>query len=323
MNLDLRSVVRSFRQLRDRRRLKGRAPTTTAPFRIIDIELTNRCPLRCVMCPRTNNMTRAQGLMEFGLFQKVVDEYVRVNPKTAATEEIYLHHFGESLVHPEFEKYMKYAVSKGLYACLSVNPILLTPDVAERLLESRPAKLYVVLDGHDDASFESIRGLKNAYEKSKENLLRFLKMKTERGIKTKIMLSMIDFELNKESIARLREYWTAVPGVDEFLAKPFITWNGDAADVNKFGPPKRSNAELAKESGYASCNKPWTEISVTWDGDVIACCFDYDKKVPLGSVKDQTLTEIWNGPKMQALRREFIENKVTNPLCRDCAYLYS
>jgi radical SAM protein with 4Fe4S-binding SPASM domain len=228
------------------------------------------------------------------------------------------------LVHPEFEKYMKYAVSKGLYACLSINPILLTPDVAERLLEARPAKLYVALDGQDDASFEKIRGLKNAYEKSKENLLRFLKMKTERGIKTKIMLSMIDFELNAASIAKLKDYWISVPGVDEFLCKPFITWSGDAADVNKFAAPKaKGNAELAKSVGFVTCNKPWYELSVTWDGDVIACCFDYDKKVPLGSVKEQTLAQIWNGPQMQALRREFIENKVSNPLCRDCTYLHS
>jgi hypothetical protein len=42
----------------------------------------------------------------------------------------------------------------------------------------------------------------------------------------------------------------------------------------------------------------------------------------LGNMANQSLTEIWNGEKLQSLRSEFIENKVTNPLCRHCEKLY-
>ncbi len=51
-------------------------------------------------------------------------------------------------------------------------------------------------------------------------------------LKTRVQLSMIDFSLNKESIAALKNHWESVAGIDEFLCKPFITWNGDGSDVN-------------------------------------------------------------------------------------------
>lgn len=315
-------LARGVNGLRKWRRSR-RSSYNVRPFVIVNIELTNKCPLRCVMCPRTNNMTRPLGLMEFDVFRKVIDEYVEANPHGARFNSTWLHHFGESLVHPEFGRFMRYAVSKGVKAGMSVNPIMLTKPVARELLEARPAQLCISLDGHDDKSFMDIRGLKDAYDKSKENLLEFLKLKIEMGSKTHVVLQMIDFSLNRASIAALEAYWKNVPGIDESLCKNFTTWNGDAGDVNRFTEaPRPANAVLAARFGYAGCTRPWETLSVAWDGEVLSCCFDYDKKYPLGSVKEMTLAEIWNGPRMRALREEFLSNRVTNPLCRDCEYLY-
>src|SRR5262245_44740144 len=62
-------------------------------FAIDNIELTNRCPMRCIMCPRTEHMTRAQGYMSFDVFKRVIDEFVTVNPEAARTRGAFLHHF--------------------------------------------------------------------------------------------------------------------------------------------------------------------------------------------------------------------------------------
>ncbi len=303
---------------------KERSEASRDLFRIIDIELTNKCPMSCVMCPRTNNMMREQGLMDFKLFKKIVDEYVAVNPAVATGCDIFLHHFGESLAHPEFGRFVRYASSLGMRPCLSINPIMLKPDVMSELIDCAPTEILVALDGHDDESFEKIRGVKNAYEKSKANLMEYLRLKKEKGSKTRVLLSMIDFSLNKDSIAQLRRHWEAVPGIDQFLCKPFITWNGDAQDVNLLaGGLEDRNAEFRAQGRAVTCRKPWEEMSVTWDGELIACCFDYDKKYPLGSARERSLLEIWNGERMRALRSEFIRGQVDNPLCRNCAYLYA
>ena len=185
---------------------------------------------------------------------------------------------------------------------MSINPLMLTPAVSRDLLGSGIAFLNVSLDGHDDESFEKIRGVKDAFEKSKTNLPAFLKVKVETGNKVHIALSMIDFAMNRESIAQLRAYWESQPGIDEFAAKEFRIWNGDSPDVNRLAETQVDNAELSKTHRVA-CNVPWEKLSVAWDGDVVPCCYDYDKKYVLGSVKNKKIEAMWNGPEMQKLRR--------------------
>ena len=295
--------------------------TTDAPWRLFNVELTNRCPFTCIMCSRTNNMKRDQGLMTFETFQAVVDEYAVAQPEKARTELTWLHHFGESLTHPEFGRFIRYAVSKGVKAAMSVNPLMMTPAVAQDLLDSGVHTLSISLDGHDDESFKAIRGVPNAYQKSKDNLLAFLEKKVATGNPVVVNLSMIDFAKNRGSIERVRAFWEQVPGINVFAAKEFKVWNGDAADVNVLADEQVDNAERRKRNGRVACTIPWQQMSVTWDGDLVPCCYDYDKKYSYGKVKDG-IAKAWNGERMRALRREFNANEVTNPLCATCPDLY-
>lgn len=275
--------------------------------------------MRCVMCPRTNNMNRKQGLMQFELFSRLIDELVQTNKDYINLQPLWLHHFGESLTHPEFDRFIQYAVKKEVITCLSVNPMMLTQAVSLALLQSKPHILYISLDGHDDASFQKIRGVKNAYQKSLDNLHSFLKLKQDSGSDCRIVLSMIDFNLNRQSIEQTKTRWESVPGVDEFLMKSFSTWDGDAADINCLEGNNKKKSPI--QSGKIECNFPWERMTVLWDGEVVPCCNDYNNKLSLGNFKNQTLSEIWNGPEMRRLRKEFISGCVTNPLCQHCERL--
>ncbi|MBT3224981.1 MAG: radical SAM protein [Deltaproteobacteria bacterium] len=296
-----------------------RVPVVDGPFGIFNIELTNRCPMRCVMCPRTKNMKRRQGFMKFELFSRLIDELVQTNEDYINHQPVWLHHFGESLLHPEFGRFIQYAVKKEVVTCLSLNPMMLTHTVSLALLKSKPQILYISLDGHDDTSFQKIRGVKNAYAQSLENLQNFLTLKQSSGSDCRIVLSMIDFNLNRQSIAQTRSHWESAPGVDEFLMKSFSTWDGDAADINCLEDD--SQKESTVKSGRVECNFPWERMTVLWDGEVVPCCNDYDKKLSLGNFNHQTLSEIWNGHEMTKLREEFISGRVTNPLCHHCEKL--
>ena len=316
-------LPRELQSLRALKKLPRYAEDRTVqvdtPPAIFSFELTNQCPFKCIMCARTNNMTRAEGHMSFDTFKKAVDEFVALNPEYARNQEVWLHGFGESLVHPQFAKFMRYAIDQGVNAGLSINPLMLTKKVASDLLDAAPGHLYVALDGHDDESFEKIRGVPNAYHKSKRRLLKFLQEKERRGVKTKITLSMIDFPNNRQSIDEVESFWSAQQGIDHFVAKPFVSWDGKAEDVNLLVHPDRKPRPTQNK---VLCDFPWEKMTVSWDGDVVPCCFDYNKRYALGNINNQSLLDIWNGEKMHALRREMMSNKVTNPLCAGCEYLY-
>jgi len=66
------------------------------------------------MCARTNNMTRSEGDMSMELFTNIIDQLVENSPKEYLNRILRLHHFGESLVHPQVIDMISYASHKGL-----------------------------------------------------------------------------------------------------------------------------------------------------------------------------------------------------------------
>lgn len=290
-------------------------------YKIYAFELTNKCPMRCIMCPRTHDMTRPQGLMAFELYQKCLDEYVRDNPAAVGGATVWLHGFGESMMHPEFDQFVGYAKSIGVPTGFSVNPIMLSDDVAERLLRSGPQIIWMALDGHDNASFQKIRGVKNAYDRSKANLIKFMQRRRELRSDTVVTFNMINFEENRESIEKMRDFWKD-QGIDDFQVRVFCTFDGSVQALRQLDPNAESKLNRKPLESGARCKRPWTDMVVCWDGVVTPCCFDHDTKYPLGDASRQSLREIWNGEPMRALRREFMSGVVENKLCANCDHLW-
>lgn len=285
-------------------------------FFVHNIELTNHCLMKCVMCPRTYAMDRPQGFMRLDGFRKVIDELAQIPAYQRGERQIWLHHFGESLMHPFFGKFIRYCTDSRVKAKLSLNPFVLTRERSEKLIAAEPELLYLSLDGHDDDSFAKIRGLPNAFNISKTNILDFLKLKYQYGSKIKVAISVIDLQLNEESIKRTRDFWMNQIGVDDFLIKPFVTWNGDIDEINNMQP-----GTIHKATKHIKCRVPWQSMTVTWDGDVVPCCFDYNKKYVLGNIYNNTLCEIWNDKPINMLRNEFLSENITNALCANCSEL--
>ncbi len=295
--------------------------TAAHPFGIFNIELTNHCPMKCVMCPRTHYMTREQGFMDIVIFKKIIDELAEKNSSFYHNRVVWLHHFGESLLHPQFETCINYAADKGIYTGLSINPMMLNEKTASSLISSGLHILYISLDGHNDESFYKIRGINNMYELSRLKTINFLRLKKESISDLKIIFSMIDFPLNDESVAVVKEDWESYKEIDGFLLKNYTTWDGDIPEIHSIAPEALKSK--VNDSATVSCSLPWSNMTVAWDGDVVPCCFDYNKKLVLGNVRSDTLSNIWNDVPMQNLRYEFITNKVTNALCKNCDNLYS
>jgi len=227
------SFADAVRYVRAAEASQHRPEITTAPFAVFNIELTNQCPMKCVMCARTEGMTRRQGLMDLALYTAVIDQLAAENPQFYRNNQLWLHHFGESLLHPQFDTFIQLAAERDLQPALSLNPLLLTEDVTERLLQARPHLLYISLDGHDNESFFRIRGVRNAYDKSHQLLLAFLRRKVQLNSSVKVVLSMINFAENTESIEKMQQYWQQIPGIDQFMAKGFVSWNGDIKSINQ------------------------------------------------------------------------------------------
>lgn len=57
-------------------------------------------------------------------------------------------------------------------------------------------------------------------------------------------------------------------------------------------------------------------MTIRWNGDVVACCYDLTSKEVLGNVNQADLENIWNNPKYLSLRHS-IDTMQFIPLCNN------
>jgi hypothetical protein len=60
-------------------------------------------------------------------------------------------------------------------------------------------------------------------------------------------------------------------------------------------------------------------MTVLSDGTVVCASIDAGKLVPLGNVNRSTVSEIWNGPAYESLRRDLVEDFTRRSLCTMCS----
>ena len=73
---------------------------------IVQIESTNICNAKCVFCPR-DEMHRRQGVMDFDLYRKVVDECAALG-----ITHVRVHNYGEPFLDKQLVEKVRYAKSK-------------------------------------------------------------------------------------------------------------------------------------------------------------------------------------------------------------------
>ena len=112
-------------------------------------------------------------------------------------------------------------------------------------------------------------------------------------------------------LSSFKKQWQK-PGVDKVSTKSINTFGGSIKEVNG-----KKNEDI-KWDYQGVCWEPWHGLHILWDGKVVPCCWDYDGKYILGDLNKQTLEEIWNGKKMQELRKQCATNNFTIPICVKC-----
>jgi radical SAM protein with 4Fe4S-binding SPASM domain len=283
--------------------ITGRLAPGTVTVPVVDqIELTNRCPYTCVMCPRTTSMKRDLGVMDLDLFENVIRQIARTQDYTA------LHHFGESLLHPRIDDAVRVARAHGVRTGLSCNPPSLTPALSARLLDAGIANLVLSLDSLDPDTYREIRGRAARLDKANKHLRELVARRDEGGHDTWITLQMIAMDANRTEIDGFLSYCAEV-GVDRGVVVRLGRWDFDDDYVDQLGGHD-------SPGHTAPCGLPQTSVVVLWDGRVTPCCHDYDGAVVLGSLEKETLAEIWEGQPA----RHFRERNEDYDLCRNCAF---
>jgi MoaA/NifB/PqqE/SkfB family radical SAM enzyme len=69
---------------------------------------------------------------------------------------------------------------------------------------------------------------------------------------------------------------------------------------------------------HSLCYAPFTNLYFDRHGDVLVCCWSW--RVPVGNVLKNTMDEIWNGPKIRALRESLANYEFPDKACDFCTF---
>ena len=298
------------------------------------IETTNNCNLRCVMCPRTLHMTREIiNSMRMDLFTRIVDEleeyeqeksarglgkadYMKNGPSNLQWEgsehdifDLRLHHFGAPLLDPHIVERVQYVNEKASFGTqLSETVINLKIEKVRGLFQANLSRLIIAIDATNADAFLQIRGRKMDFDREIERVQRIVDLKRQEGASTRVDIQVIELsDVDAEEFSRI---WGKHEGV-RILKKSFFPYPDVDPNMGKQG-----------ESDFSgSCDFPYTSITVMADGRVVPCCADYNGETVLGDLNVQSLHQIWHGDAFKAFREKFVKASFEpNDLCARCGH---
>jgi len=238
---------------------------------IEQIELTNACPYNCLMCPRPRNMTRPIGFMDLNLFQDICEQIAPYQ------KFLSLHHFGESLLHPQLPEAVSIAASFGLYTGLSCNAASMTNEFTSELQEAGLSSITFCLDSLHNQRYQYIRGTQRTVEENVAMIERFVHISELLKKPTLISLQMIQMRKNQDEGFSLLELAQSL-NVDCARVIRFGQW--DFSDEDAYQIADVSDRALYKPS----CPVRWESVCILWNGTVVPCCRDYNGDIILGNL---------------------------------------
>lgn len=278
------------------RRLLLRAGRERAPRlpEIVQIESTNICNAKCVFCPR-DEMHRRQGVMEMGLFTKIVDECAALG-----ITHLRVHNYGEPFLDRGLVEKVRYAKAKGIAEVGMIsNGSLITEEIAQGMIDAGLDAINISVDASGKETFERTR-VNLDYDVVIGNVETLVRLRNASGRRhPKLILSFVRQDNSVDEQAFI-EHWGRI--ADKVHVTDLHNWAGTLHQQSDVKYP---------------CYRPWLTFTVLWDGRVSLCCADFDGRHILGDLRTSTIAEVWNGPAYLDVRRQHLTSGGPE-ICRSC-----
>lgn len=303
----------------------GRQPVDAAdPFPVdvdqpafvkAQVQTNSHCNASCVMCPYPQTRkTTPQGVMPWALFVRVIDDLLQYPSLT----DLQLTLQNEPIINKRLEQEIRHVRGRSSKVRISIttNGSKLDPERLDRLVDAGLTHLTFSLSGLTRETFERIeKGLK--YDRVMANLDNLIE-RAPAGLKVYVKSMLL-----KENLLEF--------GFKEKLTDLFrrLDERGIRYEIgpisNRAGSVRGYDEMLVLEAYQTShhklyCHDPFEGVYVLFDGTLLTCCPDWERKGVLGNLATQTLAEVWRSPLAAQRRRDMVAGRYRDlALCRDCS----
>ncbi len=311
----MKAVNKPKRDLNKREKLEDVIPLDT-PFSLF-IEPSDKCNFRCKFCPTSNiNLMkntegRNYGNMDFDLYKKIIDDLSGFKNKIKL---LHLYKDGEPLLNPNIHKMIEYAKKSNCINIVSTttNAYLLDESISLNIIESGLDRIHISIEGISEQQYLDISNVKIDFDRLIKNIEFFYKNKKQCQIFIKI------FENNLTENDK-NKFYKIFGNISDYIFIESIVpqWSDfEIMDINI----TTDKSYIGEKLEYRNvCSMAFYTLAVNSNGSVSPCCADWARKVIVGDVNNEKITDIWNGKKLRDLQILFLEGKrKEHPFCSSC-----
>jgi radical SAM protein with 4Fe4S-binding SPASM domain len=278
--------------------------------KILQIETTNACNAKCLMCPH-KIMKREIKTMDLESFKKIFNNVMK--NYGGEIQRLTINGFGEPLLDRGIIDKIKYVNENypKLKVDIYTNASLLTKEKADALLSTKLGRVTFSINGVEE-TYNEVMGLN--YEKTKNNALYFLKQKKKLGKKFLTNVSMMILKENESKSKDFINFWR------RYTNSVRVYYPSDWAGSLKESLGKQ---KIPYDRKQWPCSAPWTHIVIHSDGEFVVCCRDYESIFQFGNLlKGDDIKELRKSKKFQDLLQKQLNFDFSSSVCKTCDHAY-
>ncbi|MNJ83774.1 Antilisterial bacteriocin subtilosin biosynthesis protein AlbA [compost metagenome] len=290
-----------------------------SPF-ALSIEPTTACNLGCPACPSgLKAFSRPTGKLNLSQHKQWLSQLSR--------SVFYVNYYfqGEPFLHPQFLELIREAKRHKIYTATSTNAHFIDQKKARDIVSSGLDRLIISIDGLTQETYESYR-IHGQLEKVISGAKAMVEAKKEAQSATPhLIFQFLVVKANEHQISQVQELADEI-GIDEVRFKTAQVY--DYENGNELIPDNEAYSRYVKQKdgtyrfkykGGNSCWRMWSSSVLTWDGQVVPCCFDKDAQHTLGSLQEQSFESIWKSQAYRSFRNAVLQDRNSIEICTNCS----
>jgi len=286
----------------------------------IDMELTNNCNLHRLFCPTgTGVSVRNKGFMTDEVFNKIINDIKE--------EKIGLRfsRWGEPTLHPKIINFLKMAKKDGHLLHLNTNGQLLNEPFIEDLINSGLDSIKFSFQGADEKSYQEMRQ-DSCFKKLIENIKRMHETRGEQMLPYIHISTTTTYETDDE----IKRFKDEIFPYSDLITVGKTKLEHIEIEKTKLNKSQKElltelkNKESRAKERLKKCPEVFGKVSIDWDGQITACCSDYNREMIIGDIKEDSIYNIFHNDIVNKYR-EILRKKEFEkiPHCSRCFDLMS
>lgn len=279
--------------------------------KVISIELSSACNLKCVFCPVGKGLVRP-GLMKPQDHKRIID----LLPKSICM--INYNNRGEPTLNPDWPEMVRYAHDKGLYTLVASNGTQLG-RYADRIVRSGLDKLVISLEGATQEAQAKYR-VGSDLRQICGNIRQLVRARagSKRGYPREICVQTIVSAHNESQIVEITELAREL-GVDTIYFKTL-----SVCFKNRYvGGQQQQEAFIAPSPEYRRKNDMLIcpiecRATILHNGDLLTCEQDVDGNHLVGNILEAgSFDELYYSRRHAQMRKMIMSRSLR--ICRTCS----